>query len=610
MRSGCLHAASVLCVLALACMAALAQPVHLAAADCMVSAQETPPDDSAAWQACPLPDRWSATGRQTAGSVWYRLALPTVADRHAPLALWVPLLSMNAELWLDGRRVAATTDAARGLTTRHWNLPWLVALQRVPMPAATAHLRVQASAINEGVLAAPWYGPASELRMRHDALVFWRVTLPGWGVAFGLSLGLVFMLIRLHDARQQAWGYFGAGAMLWSIANLNLTVVHMPVPDTWWEAAVHVTLFAGLLCLVLFGLSFAQALGAHLRRRLLLYGAAVAALMPWTAVRGDGRLMMVLMLPLLVFATHALWAVVRHSRRQRLASNAVFAVAALLTVLAAGHDWVTRVGWLSLERPFMLPRAAPVLLATLAWMLAQDYARLRADLSRTNTDLDDKLRARERELAQIYSQQAHAQSELAVVQERARILRDMHDGAGAHLSTAIRMVETGAQAPGALGQTLHDALDQLKLSIDALNLPPGDVVALLASVRYRLAPRLEQAGIALTWDIGDVPEWPQGRRDRAMQHLQFIVFEIVSNVLQHARASHLRVRAACAGDVIELEFADNGRGIDQGGEPKLKSLRARCQLIGASVEMTDARPGLSLRLLLPLVEPTGRGGVE
>jgi hypothetical protein len=38
-----------------------------------------------------------------------------------------------------------------------------------------------------------------------------------------------------------------------------------------------------------------------------------------------------------------------------------------------------------------------------------------------------------------------------------------------------RMVEAGRASSAKVMQTLRDSLDQLKLSVDALNLPPGDV---------------------------------------------------------------------------------------------------------------------------------------
>ena len=43
--------------------------------------------------------------------------------------------------------------------------------------------------------------------------------------------------------------------------------------------------------------------------------------------------------------------------------------------------------------------------------------------------------------------------------------------------------------------TLRESLDHLKLSIDAMNLPRGDINGLLASLRYRLQRRIAQAGM-------------------------------------------------------------------------------------------------------------------
>jgi len=46
--------------------------------------------------------------------------------------------------------------------------------------------------------------------------------------------------------------------------------------------------------------------------------------------------------------------------------------------------------------------------------------------------------------------------------ERTRILRDMHDGVGAHISTAIRQLESGRATAGEVLHTLRDSLDQLQ----------------------------------------------------------------------------------------------------------------------------------------------------
>ena len=55
-----------------------------------------------------------------------------------------------------------------------------------------------------------------------------------------------------------------------------------------------------------------------------------------------------------------------------------------------------------------------------------------------------------------------------------------------------------------------------------MNLPVGDITALLASLRYRLEPRLKAAGIELQWDVRFLP--PLSRLDhKGMRQLQFML---------------------------------------------------------------------------------------
>src|SRR5690606_15156248 len=108
-------------------------------------------------------------------------------------------------------------------------------------------------------------------------------------------------------------------------------------------------------------------------------------------------------------------------------------------------------------------------------------------------------------------------------------------------------------------QTLRDSLDQLKLSIDAMSLAPGDVEGLLASWRFRLTPRLKAAGLELVWEVDELPPWPDGQTP-ALQQLQYILFEGLSNVLQHSGATRLVLAARVVGDELRLSLIDNGRG--------------------------------------------------
>ena len=204
--------------------------------------------------------------------------------------------------------------------------------------------------------------------------------------------------------------------------------------------------------------------------------------------------------------------------------------------------------------------------------------------------------------------------------ERGRILRNMHDGVGSHISSAMRQLEVEGRGNGdpvceEVLQTLRDALDQLKLSIDSIHLPPGDIAALLANMRYRLGPRFAAMGIELQWDVELLPVCT--RLDTsAMSELQFMLFEALSNVLQHARAHVLRVEGhvrapgvavAVPGFTAQTErifvrLIDDGCGFDPAHGPRngLATMHERAAVIGAQLRISSQPGKTVIEIQLPV----------
>jgi signal transduction histidine kinase len=160
-----------------------------------------------------------------------------------------------------------------------------------------------------------------------------------------------------------------------------------------------------------------------------------------------------------------------------------------------------------------------------------------------------RVAAKEQELAQSYQRLELLAREQERNSERTRILRDMHDGVGSHISSAIRQLESGRATPEQVQHTLRNSLDQLKLSIDTMHLPTGDITALLANLRYRLEPRFKALDMELQWGV-DLLAPMERLDDKAMRHLQYMVFEAVSNVLQHAHATVLRIELRAGTGVL------------------------------------------------------------
>ncbi|MDR6519293.1 signal transduction histidine kinase [Variovorax paradoxus] len=277
-------------------------------------------------------------------------------------------------------------------------------------------------------------------------------------------------------------------------------------------------------------------------------------------------------------------ATLRHPNDDRL----LMAGAALLTLAFAARDWlVVRLSdaygettWVSYSSVFF---GAVLLLIVLRRFRA---AALQARGS--VAALAERVAQRERELAATYAELEAAAQVQARTHERERILREMHDGVGSHISSAIRQLQSGQSSSGDLLRTLRDSLDQLKLQIDSIHLPPGDVGALLAAARYRLEPRLASSGIEFEWAVDEV-EPVAGLDAHGMRQLQFLLFESISNVLRHAEATVLRFEAGMKGKTVQLRVIDNGKGFDA-AKHMPRSLAERSGAIGARLTV-ESRPG-------------------
>ena len=205
------------------------------------------------------------------------------------------------------------------------------------------------------------------------------------------------------------------------------------------------------------------------------------------------------------------------------------------------------------------------------------------------------------------AQLQEAEHERGVMSERQRLLRDMHDGVGASLISALKMIELGQMSLDEAAQVLRECLDDLRLVIDSLEPIDHDLVTLLATLRYRLGDRLERAGIVIDWVMADIPSLPWLNAPQALEVLR-IVQEALANVLKHSRATRVRVSLALeempepdASLVLRVE--DDGIGFDSAataGGRGLRHMRHRATQIGGRLGV-EAKPSHGTRVCLHLV---------
>ena len=202
-----------------------------------------------------------------------------------------------------------------------------------------------------------------------------------------------------------------------------------------------------------------------------------------------------------------------------------------------------------------------------------------------------------------------AQAEqLATIQERNRLARDIHDGVGHHL-TVVQMLLEAARAvirtadperlDGMLAKAQEQsgqALAEVRRSVGALREQRS---ALTEAIRT-LAEEANEAGAPTELEVlGE----PRVLRAEAEESLFRAAQEGLTNVRKHADATRSTVVLDYRDDqFVRLEVRDDGRGLsaEQGGGYGLTGLRERAANLGGRISLEPAGPtGLSLTVEVP-----------
>jgi len=240
------------------------------------------------------------------------------------------------------------------------------------------------------------------------------------------------------------------------------------------------------------------------------------------------------------------------------------------------------------------------------WMYRRHRQQLAAADARRQA-ATERLIEQEAHLLQRHEELAAAVREKALLSERQRLMQDMHDGLGSALLSAMVAVEHGNLDRASTVDILRECVDDLRLVIDSLEPVGHDLMALLATMRYRLGKRLQASGLLLEWDVQDLPMLDWLEPPDAL-HVLRMMQEALNNVLKHARAGRVRIVTRHLGRYVEIRVEDDGRGFDaetiQRGRG-LKSQQRRAEALGGAITIeTTPGQGTRLCLLLPVVRRT------
>lgn len=195
-----------------------------------------------------------------------------------------------------------------------------------------------------------------------------------------------------------------------------------------------------------------------------------------------------------------------------------------------------------------------------------------------------------------------ARAEAAVLAERQRIGREMHDGvAQALFHLRVRLAEIEEQAASGALAEVRRGVARLQEQVSAACEEVRDVIADLkrqagsqdpAEALRREATKVAgELGLDLALDLGELPL----AGGEELQHLLAIVSEAMANARRHGGATGVTVTAGRRSLVI----ADNGRGFDPrrpaGDGYGLAIMAERASMLGGRLDV-ESEPGQGARV--------------
>lgn len=546
---------------------------------------------------------WDRQHRGRPGFASFELPFTLDAAPETPWGIFIPRAGNVLEVSLNDALLQVYGDLGRGNGPDYAKAPIYVPIPGHLLKAGDNRLqiRIRADSARRAGLSRVTIGPATPVRTElFETAYGWRFTGSVLLSAFSLIVGGIALALWLTQVDADAVGrhrrdgiYFWTAfaEFCWALRVADGVIAEPPLPWPAW-GVLMAACYAGwaasamMFCYHLAGWDHRPRI-RWLRWPMAGVVAGTIAASSMALFREEPYWLTGWLAAEIVFIALFVCAFVVATVRRPNLGRLLVAAAALATLGFGIRDWlVIRLSDAYGETTWVRYSSVFFGIALLLIVLRR-FRAASIEARGSVAALAQRVAQRERELASTFAALEQVARDQARTHERERILRDMHDGVGSHISSAIRQLQSGQASSEELLRTLRDSLDQLKLSIDSIHLPPGDVGALLAALRYRLEPRLAAAGIRLEWGVEEVPT-VKGLDAQGMRQLQFLLFEAVSNVMQHAQAKTLRIESEAPAGRVQLRVIDDGRGFDASQVPR--ALTERAGAVGARLAV-ESRPG-------------------
>jgi signal transduction histidine kinase len=560
---------------------------------------ETAQVDSPADTVVRIPDDWRQRGFDGTQTV-YESTLVLEQEAHEPFAILLSSVRMRAHVAVNGERLLRLESRGED-ASRMWFRPLLFAVPPgvLSLGENSVHITLE-SERGRGYLAAPMIGPLATLAPIARTLSLWRPTLITVIAIAMTGVGALMLLLWSHRRNDNVYAFYGLGMLAWALHDVGFIVDDAPLPERIWNPVTLLALGGFIVATTFFIHRYLNERHARLER--IVLGFFV----------GGGTLLFVLPEATLQIYSDYVWHPVIMSvglylylriyiagwRRDDVALH-MLAMTGSVMVLYGAHDSLILLGAAPWGNGYLLPYSAAPSLVIFSALLARRFARNLNEIENARRDLDRRVQEATREIEANHERLRELERQRSLSDERERVARDIHDGVGGQLVALLAGVKRGQYSPRDAEVALSEALHDLRLVIESLDVAEGDLGTALATWRHRLERRLVGSSTRLVWNPSELPR-RLGFGPSDILNLLRLLDEAATNVIKHAEARTLTVEYRMDGESLALALADDGAGglAERRGGHGIQNMRRRAQSLGARLEVESSAHGTTIRLAI------------
>jgi signal transduction histidine kinase len=587
-------------------------------ADFLLSKEQRPPADSSAWKPVSLPDQWRHRMPDgTEGQGWYRIrfrleerlaSVHTAGITH-PRANRTDFFVNGKLLGGAGELIAGGRGSARGAgkasrpsfgTPLHVMVP-----HSLLRPGENViHVRVHATSSGPFMHGLPQvkFGDATALRRPYHASNEFGFGAQRTFFAMALVSGIITLFLWLARRGDKVIFWYSVACLTWGIVSiprlaLRWVDVFAPVvPVLSWFLNYGLVVPIMILCLRTVNLRW-----PWFETALWVFLVIETAFPLWvTAETQQWYLAWDTVNTVLLLA--GLSIILRYARRPLRWSEHLQIAAMLLMAALMFFEVARYLEWVYVDFKAIRHYHVPLMLLAIGAVIFERHVLAVQRTEQANAKLERRVAEKAREIESTLQHVEMAKREQALAEERRRILADMHEGLGASLGRLVRHAHSGGADRASIERRIQDAIQELRVAVDALQPHEGDLAAVFGSLRYRLDSLIREAGVHLVWEVGELPE-VAGLAPATVFAIQRILLEAFTNAVKHSGASHINFTASARGPRgITIRIEDDGKGFDAQHVPAsfgLSSMQTRAGRIGGAVEIRS-RPGAGTVVQLDL----------